>query len=441
MLSVDRSRQNTHDVIDPAFVDPQHYNFSLIVSPARDAGMDLSSFFAIDNHDAADPRLPAITAPIIRLAYGTLELTSTGKRTLPHQYHKDLSSGRIFRDREATCTGIANSYPTADKPGDMPQIQDQLDELRRRGVEVDLLYVDRYKGILGYVQAAWKLFLLSFQRRRYNLVHAYYGHCGLLARLQCRCPIVVTFLGSDLLSRRDRAIGKAVSKVADGVIVQSEEMKRIAERDDASIIPFGVKFEALRPYPMEDARRELGLALDEKLVLFPWNPARPVKRFDLIQEAVRIVQQRYDQVRLISVFDQPHETVAKYMNACDVMVLASEHEGSPMALREAMACNLPIVSVDVGDVRQIIENTEGCYLCKREPSDIAEKLGLVFERGGRTSGAVLSGRQMQLGALIRSCCFTIAYSGHTVGSAKEKHNASRHCKLWANLATWLENGL
>jgi teichuronic acid biosynthesis glycosyltransferase TuaC len=282
---------------------------------------------------------------------------------------------------------VTNTYPTSDKPGDTPQIRDQIEALEVRGVQVDLMYVDRYKGIWSYAKAAWRILLLSLQNKPYDLIHAYYGHCGFLARMQARYPIIVTFLGSDLLHPRDGAIGRVVARYADGIIVQSEEMKRIAKRDDAYTIPFGINLDLFTSYPVEDARRDLGLALDKKLVLFPWNPARPVKRFDIVQEAIRIVQQRYDGVQLVSLVDQPHETVAKYMSACNVMVLASEHEGSPMALREAMACNLPIVSVDVGDVRQIIGNTEGCYLCKREPSDIAEKLGLALERESRTRGA------------------------------------------------------
>ena len=282
---------------------------------------------------------------------------------------------------------VTNTFPTAEMPGDSPQIQDQIEALKARGAEVDLIYVNRYLGIQGYIAAAWRIMRLSFQSKRYDLIHAYYGYCGFLALLQSKSPIIVTYLGSDLLHGKDGAIGKVVARLADGIIVQSEEMKRVSKREDAAVIPFGVNLDLFTSVPREDARRELGLNLDEKLVLFPWNPARIVKRFDLIQEAVRILQQSHDRVRLVTVFDQPHAIVAKYMNACDAMVLASEHEGSPMALREAMACNLPIVSVDVGDVRQIIENTDGCYLCQREPSDIAEKLGMVLERANRTSGA------------------------------------------------------
>ncbi len=283
---------------------------------------------------------------------------------------------------------VSNTYPTAEKPGDSPQIRDQVAALRARNVAVEVWYIDRYKGKRSYAQAAWRIFRLSFQKKRYDLIHAYYGHCGMLALLQGKYPTVVTYLGSDLLSRTDGLIGKVAARFASGLIVQSEEMKRASKRSDACIIPFGINLDLFFPRPIEEARRELGLGLDEKLVLFPWDPARPVKRFDVIREAVRILRQKYERVRVVAVYDHPHEVVARYMNACDALVLASEHEGSPMALREAMACNLPIISVDVGDARQIIANTDGCYLCEREPADIAEKLELVFERGSRTNGAL-----------------------------------------------------
>ena len=81
---------------------------------------------------------------------------------------------------------ITNTYSTADTPGDSPQIQDQVMALQARGLDVDVMYVNRYKGKQAYAEAAWKIFLLSFRPKRYDLIHAYYGHCGLLARLQVR---------------------------------------------------------------------------------------------------------------------------------------------------------------------------------------------------------------------------------------------------------------
>ena len=282
---------------------------------------------------------------------------------------------------------VTNTYPTGQTPGDTPCIKDQITALRAWGVDVDLLHINRSHGKLNsYAGAAWRLFLTSFQGRQYDLIHAYYGHCGLLARLQFRYPVVVTFRGSDLLSRKDGAIGRMVAGVVDGVIVMTEEMKRAAKRKDAHVIPFGVNSDLFTPYPMAQARRELGLSLSDKLVLFPWDPARPEKRFDIVQEAVRIVREEREGTRLVVVFDEPHEVVAKYMNACDVMVLASDYEGAPMAVREAIACGLPIVSVDVGDVRQVIGDVENCHLCQREAGDMAEKLRQVLNRGKGTEG-------------------------------------------------------
>ena len=91
-------------------------------------------------------------------------------------------------------------------------------------------------------------------------------------------------------------------------------------------------------------------------------------------------------VELILVSEKPPDIVPKYMSACDVLILASDGEGSPMVIKEAMACNLPIVSVRVGDVPEVIGNTKGCFLCSQEPQDIAEKLERALDWGKRTNG-------------------------------------------------------
>ncbi|MCK4791939.1 MAG: hypothetical protein KAV87_49865, partial [Desulfobacteraceae bacterium] len=221
---------------------------------------------------------------------------------------------------------VTNTYPTAEMPGDTPCIKDQILALRAQGVKVDLLYVDRGKGKISYAKAAWQLFLKSFRGRQYDLIHAYYGHCGLLARLQFRYPIVVTFRGSDLLSQKDGLIGKIVARLVEGIIVMSEEMERATNRQDAHIIPFGLDLDLFTPYPMERARHDLGLPMSEKLVLFPWNPARPEKRFDIVEEAIQALHREHENVRLTVIHNKPREVVAKYMNACDVMVLASDHD-------------------------------------------------------------------------------------------------------------------
>ncbi len=274
---------------------------------------------------------------------------------------------------------VTNTYPTQERPGATPCIKDQVENLEELGVQVDVLFIDGARRI-NYLWGALKIMALSFQPKRYDLVHAYYGHSGALAKLQVRYPVITTFLGSDLLDKRDSKIGKMVARYVNGVIVMTNEMKKVSGRQDARVIPFGANTSIFKPYPKHQARHELDLPQDKKLVLFPWNPARPEKRHWMAQEVVELLKRQYD-VDLLTVFNQPRKTIAKYMSACDVMILTSKHEGAPLAVREALACGLPVVSVDVGDVRLMVENLNGGYIANSEIADLADKVSLVFERG------------------------------------------------------------
>jgi teichuronic acid biosynthesis glycosyltransferase TuaC len=117
------------------------------------------------------------------------------------------------------------------------------------------------------------------------------------------------------------------------------------------------------------------------LVLFAAHPHNPDKRFDIAAEAVVLLQEAGLEIELVPLCNVPHHDVPWYMNACDVLVLTSMHEASPCVIKEAMACNLPIVSVNVGDVAERVNGVEGCYLCERTPRDIAAKLRQALERG------------------------------------------------------------
>lgn len=78
-----------------------------------------------------------------------------------------------------------------------------------------------------------------------------------------------------------------------------------------------------------------------------------------------------------------------YYNASDVLLFTSHREGSLNVIKEAMSCNLPIVSTNVGDVEWILGSTEGCYIFSFEVSDVVEKIKkaiLFTSKNNRTSG-------------------------------------------------------
>ncbi|MDX9863698.1 MAG: glycosyltransferase [Anaerolineaceae bacterium] len=284
---------------------------------------------------------------------------------------------------------VTNVYPTPDSPG-TPSVQDQVEALRALDVEVNLLLIDKGR-LSSFLHAAWQLFKLNFQPKRYDIVHTFFGHSAFLARCQFRYPIIATYLGSDLLGRgqvnwRDGFIGRASLLWVNQAIVMSEEMKTVTKREDTQVIPFGVNTTIFTPRPKQETRQECNLPLEENLILFPWNPVRPEKMFSLVEEAVEILQRTDPTIRVITIHGQPRECIAQYMNACDVLILTSLYEGSPVAVREAMACNLPIVSVDVGDVAEIIAGTDGCYIVERSAETIAGKLQQVFDAARRTNG-------------------------------------------------------
>jgi len=181
-------------------------------------------------------------------------------------------------------------------------------------------------------------------------------------------------------------------------IVVSQEMKEKGRLSKAHIIPCGIDFELFKPITKEQAREELNLPQNKKLVLYAGEYFRSIKRFDIVQQSIKLLQEQEPDVELVLVSKKPLPVVPKYMSACDALVLVSDGEGSPMVIKEAMACNLPVVSVPAGDVPEVIGDTEGCHLCSQDPQDVAEKLRLALQWGRRTNGREKIGH-MEIGAI------------------------------------------
>ena len=178
-----------------------------------------------------------------------------------------------------------------------------------------------------------------------------------------------------------------VARAADARIVVSEHMKRcLPPGADAHVVPSGLDFEQFRPVPRDEARARLGLPLDERLVLFVGRPTQARKRSWLAERAVEVLNETLP-ARLVVAWGVPHADVPVYMSACDALVFTSMQEGSPNVVKEALACNLPVVSVKVGDVEERLRGVEGCEVCADErPETIAAALGRVLGRGGRSKG-------------------------------------------------------
>ena len=264
----------------------------------------------------------------------------------------------------------------------------QVDVLESRNVNCTTLVVPGGTGSeSSHTVAEYLRYYPRVLRRSlddFDLIHANFGLTAPHAVAQPRLPVVVSLWGTDIYGRYG-PMSKFAARFADAVIVMSEEMRR-AVPGDPHVIPHGVNMDLFRPTSQRDARRELGWDLDAHQVFFPYPADREVKNYDLASRVVDRVGDRLDEsVELQTVWGVPHDRMPVYMNAADSLLLTSEWEGSPNSVKEAMACNLPVVSVDVGDVARRVADDPHSHVCRGE-SELVDRLAETLARGEPSRG-------------------------------------------------------
>ena len=172
-------------------------------------------------------------------------------------------------------------------------------------------------------------------------------------------------------------------------ITKSREMEATlspSARARNTVVPNGVDRSLFRVVPRDDARRELGWPISHRIVLFAPHPAVPRKRYWLAEAACRQAEQSVGAINLIFGGDISPEAMPLYMAAADCLLLTSSSEGSPNVVKEAMACDLPVVSTAVGDVRQLLREVHPSWICAPDPSELAAGIVECLTWGRRSNG-------------------------------------------------------
>ena len=261
-----------------------------------------------------------------------------------------------------------------------PIIKNQGESLMSAGVEIDYFLIQG-KGFKGYLMNV-KPLRQYMKEHKYDVIHAHYSLSAFVTSLAGAKPLVVSLMGSDV-----KAAGwyKLIIRIFaflfcwKAIIVKSNDMYRSLGIKRAVVIPNGVNLQRFRPMDKEECQKRLGWDRLKKHILFPANIARPEKDYALAEAAVQMTN---DQLAIINTHvilhafvNTPNEETPYWYNAADVVLMTSKWEGSPNAIKEAMACSRPIVATNVGDIAERTSGVDGCFVAQsREPKEIAALL-------------------------------------------------------------------
>lgn len=239
-------------------------------------------------------------------------------------------------------------------------IYDQAIALRRKNVNVSFFLI-KGRGVKGYLKNISKL-RQFITKNNFDLIHAHSGLSGLLTSFSTKKPFVVTYHGSDINNWKIRILSIiSMLKSSWNIFVSNNLFKKVSflTKSKSSIIPCGVDLHLFKVMPQDLAKRALNIFSNKKIILFSSNFNNKVKNYSLAQSAISKLE--YD-VDFLEIKNRSREEIVQLLNAADLLIMTSFSEGSPQIIKEALACNCPIISVDVGDVKERIKNVENCFV-------------------------------------------------------------------------------
>jgi len=284
-------------------------------------------------------------------------------------------------------------------------VQSQMAALRESGVTVHLgLFTGRISPL--EVGRDVRRLKAAFHRSGAALIHAQYGTITALAAsyIAGSVPLIISLGGSDLLGipvpgmywRLREALGIRCSlwagARATAIVVKSRNLFNALPahlQQKTHIVPNGVNTTVFAPLPKEACRSKLGWKAEERIVVLHADGGgdhRYRKNIPLAEAAVRLAERAMAPIRFEVFHDYPHAVVAELLNAADVLLMTSLQEGSPNIVKEAMACNLPVVTVPCGDVAERLAGVTPGGVYPYDTVQLAEGIRAVLRAGRRSNG-------------------------------------------------------
>ena len=296
---------------------------------------------------------------------------------------------------------IVSRYKNNFADHQLPFVTEQGEALRAAGCEVDYFLV---KGSYISVVKALKAKIREF---RPDIVHAHFGLSAITAELQNLVPVVTTFHNGETLNWHVNLMSSLMSLRAKHVIYVAQHIRDLSyfKAKNYSIIPCGVPMEEMVITPKEEARQRLGWDPEKKYILFGGAFDNERKNYALLRDAVARINEQspitnhQSPIECVEMKNLTRSECVLRMNACDLFALPSHSEGSPQALKEAMACNCPCIATDIADVRELFGDEPGHWILRnprktherwdgdeKSLDEMVELLKEALQFKGRTKG-------------------------------------------------------
>lgn len=274
---------------------------------------------------------------------------------------------------------VTNMYPCTENPtyGIFVQEQERAISQEYPDVRYTVAFINGRHGKNEYIKSIFKIRKL-INEQHFDLIHIHYGFSGLfllLGKLPKKIPILITLHGGDIQAEQGKTIQvwltKQILKKANTAITLNRQMDEIVKKYTkyTNIIPCSVNTNLFIPSTTPKTTNPQ----EELHIIFPSDRNRKVKNYPLFEQTISVLKNKYGiKCHTSEIKNMSRAEVAQLYQNANLMIMTSISEGSPQVVKEAMACNLPVISTNVGDVSQLLENVKNSAVStKMEAEELA----------------------------------------------------------------------